>query len=128
MLARGNLQSKLTISTQLASFPAGYLPISFRAPLAGAVVFMDILLVDFGVAKYQEMQVRARGARIAKLAEIALSSLQGDIQSVADLGDGHYQLAVYLLNAGGGEPIYVARVAGHIGGEDRSEAADGSHR
>jgi putative ABC transport system ATP-binding protein/macrolide transport system ATP-binding/permease protein/lipoprotein-releasing system ATP-binding protein len=68
---------------------------------------MGILLVDFGVAKYQEMQVRARGAWIAKLAEIALSSLQGDIQSVADLGDGHYQLAVYLLNAGGGEPIYV---------------------
>jgi hypothetical protein len=99
VLARGNLQSKLTISTQFASFPAEYLPISFRAPLAGAVVFMGIVLVDFGVAKYQEMQVRARGARIAKLAEIALSSLQGDIQSVADLGDGHYQLAVYLLNA-----------------------------
>ena len=38
---------------------------------------------------------------------MALSSLQSDIQSVTDLGDGHYQLAVYLLNASDGEPIYV---------------------
>jgi hypothetical protein len=73
VLARGNLQSKLTISTQFASFPAGYLPISFRAPLAGAVVFMGILLVDFGVAKYQEMQVRARGARIANWTRVLIS-------------------------------------------------------
>ena len=38
---------------------------------------------------------------------MALSSLQSDIQSITDLGDGRYQLAVYLLNAGAGEPIYV---------------------
>jgi ABC-type lipoprotein export system ATPase subunit len=75
--------------------------------LGGAVVFVGILLVDFGVAKYQEAQVRARGARIAKLAEIALSRLQGEVQSVSDLGDGRYELAVDLSNATGDEPIYV---------------------
>ena len=31
------LQSKLTISTQFASFPEGYLPISFRAPLESSI-------------------------------------------------------------------------------------------
>jgi ABC-type lipoprotein export system ATPase subunit len=75
--------------------------------LGGAVVFVGILLIDFGVAKYQEIQVRERGAQIAKLAEMALSILQGDVQSVSDLGDGRYELAVYLSNVGGDQPIYV---------------------
>jgi len=75
--------------------------------IGGAVVFVCILLVDFGLAKFQETQVRARGARIAKLAEMALSSLQGEVQSVSDLGDGRYELAVDLSNATGDEPIYV---------------------
>ena len=48
--------------------------------LGGAVVFVGILLIDFGVAKYQEIQVRERGAQIAKLAEMALSTLQSDVQ------------------------------------------------
>jgi putative ABC transport system ATP-binding protein/macrolide transport system ATP-binding/permease protein/lipoprotein-releasing system ATP-binding protein len=75
--------------------------------LGGAAVIAGILLLDFGVAKYQQMQVREREQRIARLADMALSSLQSDIQSITDLGDGHYQLAVYLLNASDGEPIYV---------------------
>jgi putative ABC transport system ATP-binding protein/macrolide transport system ATP-binding/permease protein/lipoprotein-releasing system ATP-binding protein len=75
--------------------------------IGGAVVFLGILLIDFGLAKYQETQVRARGSRIAKLAEIALSSLQSEVQSVSDLGDGRYELAVYLWNATGDQPIYV---------------------
>jgi putative ABC transport system ATP-binding protein/macrolide transport system ATP-binding/permease protein/lipoprotein-releasing system ATP-binding protein len=72
----------------------------------GTAIFAGILLIDFGVAKYQEMQLRERGARVAKLAEMALSRLQGEVQSVADLGDGRYELAVYLWNVGD-EPIYV---------------------
>jgi ABC-type lipoprotein export system ATPase subunit len=75
--------------------------------IGGAVAFVCIVLVDFGLAKFQETQVRARGARIAKLAEIALSSLQSEVQSVSDLGDGRYELAVDLSNATGDEPIYV---------------------
>jgi len=77
------------------------------ALLSGAAVLAGVVLLDFGVAKYQEMQVRARGERITRLADLALSSLQSDVQSVADLGDGRYELTVYLLNAGGGDPIYV---------------------
>jgi hypothetical protein len=64
-------------------------------------------VADFGVAKYQEMRVRDRGARIAQLAEMALSSLQGEVQSVSDLGDGRYQLVVSLSNVRGDQPIYV---------------------
>jgi len=72
----------------------------------GAAIFAGILLVDFGVAKYQEMQLRERGARMAKLADMALSRLQGEVQSVSDLGDGRYELAIYLWNVSS-EPIYV---------------------
>jgi ABC-type lipoprotein export system ATPase subunit len=76
--------------------------------LLGAVaVITGILLLDFGVARYQQMQLRERSERIARLADMALSSLQSDIESVTDLGDGHYRLAVYLLNAGGGDPTFV---------------------
>jgi putative ABC transport system ATP-binding protein/macrolide transport system ATP-binding/permease protein/lipoprotein-releasing system ATP-binding protein len=75
--------------------------------LGGAAVIAGVLLIDFGIVKYQQMQVRERAQLIARLADMALSSLQSDIQSITDLGDGHYQLAVYLLNAGDGEPIYV---------------------
>jgi len=75
--------------------------------MGGAAFIAGVLLLDFGVAKYQQIQVRERAKRIARLADMALSGLQSDIQSVADLGDGHYQLAVYLLNADAGEPIFV---------------------
>jgi putative ABC transport system ATP-binding protein/macrolide transport system ATP-binding/permease protein/lipoprotein-releasing system ATP-binding protein len=74
--------------------------------VAGAAIFTGILLIDFGVAKYQEMQLRDRGARLARLAELALSRLQGEVQSVSDLGDGRYELAVYLWNVSDA-PIYV---------------------
>jgi putative ABC transport system ATP-binding protein/macrolide transport system ATP-binding/permease protein/lipoprotein-releasing system ATP-binding protein len=75
--------------------------------LGGAAMLAGILLLDFGVSKYQQMQVRERGERIARLADMALSTLQSEVQSVADLGDGRYDLALYFRNAGGGEPIYV---------------------
>jgi ABC-type lipoprotein export system ATPase subunit len=74
--------------------------------IAGTAIFAGILLIDFGVAKYQEMQLRERGARVARLAELALSRLQGEVLSVSDLGDGRYELAVYLWNVSE-EPIYV---------------------
>jgi putative ABC transport system ATP-binding protein/macrolide transport system ATP-binding/permease protein/lipoprotein-releasing system ATP-binding protein len=75
--------------------------------VAGTAVFAGILLVDFAVAKYQEHQVREHGARLARLAEMALSSLQGQVQSISELGDGRYELTVDLSNIGGGQPIYV---------------------
>jgi len=74
--------------------------------LAAAVIFGGILLADFGVDKYQKMRVRERAAKAAALQHLALNSLRGDVQSVADLGDGRYELTTYLQNVGGG-PIYV---------------------
>jgi putative ABC transport system ATP-binding protein/macrolide transport system ATP-binding/permease protein/lipoprotein-releasing system ATP-binding protein len=75
--------------------------------VAGAAIFGGVLLVDLAVAKYQELQVRAHGAQLAKLAEMALASLQGEVQSVSDLGDGRYELALSLSNVGGEQPIFV---------------------
>ena len=75
--------------------------------LAGVTIFAGVLLVDFAVAKYQELQVHAHGAQLAKLAEMALASLQGEVQSVSDLGDGRYELALSLSNVGGEQPIFV---------------------
>jgi len=75
--------------------------------IAAAVIFAAILAADVGVEKYQAMQVRERAARVAALQHLALNRLRGDVQSVADLGDGRYELTTYLENVGGAEPIYV---------------------
>ena len=75
--------------------------------LTGAAVLGAILIAYLGVGKYQDMQVRDRAARIAKLQHFALNSLRGDVQSVTDLGEGRYELTTYLQNVGGGQPIYV---------------------
>ena len=75
--------------------------------LGAAAILAAILLVDFAVSKYQEMQIRERGAWIAQMADLALSRLQVDVQSVSDLGDGRYELSMYLWNVGSETPIYV---------------------
>jgi putative ABC transport system ATP-binding protein/macrolide transport system ATP-binding/permease protein/lipoprotein-releasing system ATP-binding protein len=74
--------------------------------LAAAVILGAVLLANFGIEKYQRMQVRERAARIAALQQLALNSLRGEVQSVADLGDGRYELTTYLQNVGA-TPIYV---------------------
>ena len=75
--------------------------------VGGAAILGCILLLDFGIAKYQEMQIRDRGARIAQMADMALARLQAYVQSVSDLGNGRYELVVYLSNVGSDTPIYV---------------------
>ena len=75
--------------------------------LGSAAVFAAILALDYAAAKYQQTQVWERSARQAALAEMALGSLQSEIQSVSDLGDGRYELAVDLRNVGDDRPIYV---------------------
>jgi ABC-type lipoprotein export system ATPase subunit len=92
---------------QPAGLRANLLPAVATLSLGATAVVTGILLLDFGVAKYQQVRLRERREQIARLADMALSSLQSDIQSVTDLGDGHYQVAVYLQNAGGGDPIFV---------------------
>jgi len=108
--------------TKAAARPALPAPAAPRAPVrlgsnllpglqaflvTGAVLLGGVLLADFAVAKYQDLQVRERGARIAALQRVALNGLRGDVQSVSDLGNGRYELTTYLQNVGGGEPIYV---------------------
>ncbi len=75
--------------------------------IAAAVIFAAVLAADVGVEKYQAMRVRERAARVAALQHLALNRLRGDVQSVADLGDGRYELTTYLESVGGEEPIYV---------------------
>src|SRR5262249_52414125 len=69
--------------------------------LTAAVVLGGLLLTDFAVAKYQDMQARERGARTAALEHAALNGLRGEVQSIVDVGDGRYELATYLQNVGG---------------------------
>ena len=73
----------------------------------GVAVFAGVVLVDFSVAKYQELQVSERGARLAKLSELALASLQGEVQSISDLGYGRYELAIFLSNVSRNQPVYI---------------------
>lgn len=54
--------------------------------VAGTTIFAGILVVDFAAAKYQDLQIREHWARIARLAEMALSSLQGEVQIDFRLG------------------------------------------
>ncbi|MFZ1089347.1 MAG: ABC transporter ATP-binding protein [Xanthobacteraceae bacterium] len=74
--------------------------------LAGIIIFAGIMLIDAGIGRYQRIQMRERGARIAALQHMALNSLRGDIQSITDLGDGNYELTTYLENVGDRQ-IYV---------------------
>jgi ABC-type lipoprotein export system ATPase subunit len=74
--------------------------------LAAAVVLGSVLVADFGVEHYQSTRLRERAARAAALQHLALNSLRGDVQSVADLGEGRYELSTYLQNVGA-DPIYV---------------------
>jgi putative ABC transport system ATP-binding protein/macrolide transport system ATP-binding/permease protein/lipoprotein-releasing system ATP-binding protein len=75
--------------------------------LLGAIIFASIMLIDFGIGKFQASQVRERAARTVALRHVALNSLRGDVQSISDIGDGRYALTTYLENVGGGQPIYV---------------------
>jgi ABC-type lipoprotein export system ATPase subunit len=74
--------------------------------LTVAVILGGVLAANFGIEKYQAMRVRERAARAAALQHLALNSLRGDVQSIADLGDGRYELTTYLQNVGD-RPIYV---------------------
>jgi ABC-type lipoprotein export system ATPase subunit len=75
--------------------------------LVGVIIVAGILLLDFGVGRYQAMQVRERSAQIARLRHMALNGLRGDVQSITELGGGRYELTTYLQNVGEGTPIYV---------------------
>ncbi|MGE0259095.1 MAG: ABC transporter ATP-binding protein [Alphaproteobacteria bacterium] len=80
-----------------------------RPVLLGGVVLAGFALIaDAVIAKYQGSRLRERDARLARLADLAFTRLQGEIASIADLGGGRYELALALSNASGKEqPLYV---------------------
>ncbi|HEY1259043.1 MAG TPA: ABC transporter ATP-binding protein [Stellaceae bacterium] len=78
-----------------------------RVLVAAAMVLGLVLGGDFVLGRYQAAQLRERSARAAVLAETALDSLRGEVASVTDLGDRHYELAIDLRNVGDGRAIYV---------------------
>jgi putative ABC transport system ATP-binding protein/macrolide transport system ATP-binding/permease protein/lipoprotein-releasing system ATP-binding protein len=78
-----------------------------RVLVAIAVVLGLVLAGDFVLGRYQAAQLHERSARAAALAETALDSLRGEVLSVTDLGDRHYELAIDLRNVGDGRAIYV---------------------
>jgi ABC-type lipoprotein export system ATPase subunit len=80
-----------------------------RGVLLGGVLLAGlVLLANAVIAKYQGSKLRERDARLARLADMALTRLQSEIASIADLGGGRYELALSLQNAlGEGQPLYV---------------------
>src|SRR5262249_2713770 len=73
--------------------------------MSAAVVLGAILVADFAIARYQDLQLRERASRIAALRHLALNGLRGDVQSVIDLGGGRYELTTYLQNVGAAPPL-----------------------
>jgi ABC-type lipoprotein export system ATPase subunit len=72
-----------------------------------AVLFLLVMLANYGAGRYQQMRVQRAREKQSALETMALNRLRGDVQAIRDLGDGHYELTLYLWNTGGGTPIYV---------------------
>jgi putative ABC transport system ATP-binding protein/macrolide transport system ATP-binding/permease protein/lipoprotein-releasing system ATP-binding protein len=75
--------------------------------LVGAAITAAFLLLDLSVEKYQEAQLRAHSRRVAALQAAALDRLRSEIRSIADLGDGQYEMTIALSNIGDGQPVFV---------------------
>jgi len=78
-----------------------------RAMVVAGLVFVLALLGNYSLARYQRYQAALRSARLAALEELATSTLKSEIESVARMGDSHYEVTIYLENSGGDKPIYV---------------------
>ncbi|WOJ88163.1 ABC transporter ATP-binding protein [Methylocapsa polymorpha] len=78
-----------------------------RAFVVAGLVFTLVLLGNYSLARYQRYQAALRRERLAALEELATSTLKSEIDSVTRMGDGHYEVTIYLENTGGDKPIYV---------------------
>jgi hypothetical protein len=86
---------------------SGFWVAAQRLLFAGGMIFLLVMLVDYGLAYYQNMRLAAERERRSALQIMALAGLRSDVQAVRDLGDGKYELTLYFWNVAGGKPIYV---------------------
>ena len=85
-----------------------------RVMAAGLAVFVLIVAANEGLDRYQVHAMQQQRDKLAELEEVAMSTLRGDISSVAMLGDGRYGVEIYLENTRGADtPIYIMSPAAH---------------
>ncbi len=78
-----------------------------RTGVIAAILFGFAFLSNAGVARYQQLEIEARRARLAALEELATSTLRSDIASITSLDGDRYEVTIYLENTRRDPPIYV---------------------
>jgi len=86
---------------------SGFWAAAWRLLAVGGLAFFLIMLIDYGLAYYQNLRLVAERERRDALESLALAGLRSDVQTVRNLGDGQYELTIYFWNVSGGKPIYV---------------------
>src|SRR5262249_32273350 len=97
----GKLEDAVETVTPLGS---GFWKVAEQLMSIAAVLFIAVSVLGYGAGRYQEMRLTDSRQKQSELESLALSSLRSDVQSVRDLGDGRYELTLYLWNVSGGKP------------------------
>lgn len=91
----------------IAPIGSGFWPVAERLMSVAAILFLVVTIVGYGVGRFQQMRLTEASERRSALESLALSSLRGDVQAVREVGDGRYELTLYLWNVGDGKAIFV---------------------
>jgi energy-coupling factor transporter ATP-binding protein EcfA2 len=91
----------------IAPMGSAFWPVAERLISIAAILFFTVMIAGYGVGRYQQMRLEEARRKHSELETLALSSLRSDVQSVRELGDGRYELTLYLWNVRGGKPIFV---------------------
>lgn len=94
-------------SNLIAPLGSGFWPVVERLMSIAAILSLVVMIVGYGLGRFQEMRLTDARQKRSALESLALSSLRGDVQGVRELGDGRYELILYLWNVGDGKPIFV---------------------
>jgi putative ABC transport system ATP-binding protein/macrolide transport system ATP-binding/permease protein/lipoprotein-releasing system ATP-binding protein len=92
---------------ETATLGNGFWQMAGNALAIMAVLFLVVMAANYGASRYQQMRLQRAREEKAALETLALNRLRGDVQAIRDLGDGRYELTLYLWNTSGGKPIYV---------------------
>jgi len=92
---------------ETAALGNGFWQLAGNALAITAMLFLVVMAANYGASRYQQMRLQRAREKQAALETLALNRLRGDVQAIRDLGDGRYELTLYLWNTGGGKPIYV---------------------